>query len=161
ASCVEHPCLDRICWDSDYLSYLAYRLFMVVDEIDHLPLWRRQLHQTLPDQCVTLPGLECDLRVVRWIFDDRSRHIVELLVRAAPEHRKRLIPRNREQPGRDLGLSLESVCLPPDIQEHLAQQILRQRRVPHHSQNEAENAHAMSRIERAHGVPLAVSNGLD
>ena len=76
---------------------------------------------------VAVLGVDHGLRIVGGILDRRRHLVVQVLVGAAAQRRQRLVAGDREQPGRNLGLGLEALGLPPHVEEHLAHEVLGQR----------------------------------
>ena len=57
-----------------------------------------------------------------------------------------------------MGFGFEGLGLPPDVQEHLAHEILGQRLVSRQAENEPVHPNIMPGIEHLHGPLVAVGN---
>ena len=77
-------------------------------------------------------------------------------VRPAPRRRKRLETRYGEHPSRYRGTALEPTRLSPDIEEHLADQVLGRRLIADEAHHKPEHAHVVTRVQNLHGQPIAV-----
>src|SRR5512133_2090719 len=77
---VEHARFYRAYRDTDDLSNLLHRPFVIVDEIKHFPMERRKLRETFANGRTAIPLVNGGLGVVRWIGDRRCGILVELLV---------------------------------------------------------------------------------
>lgn len=104
---VEHARLDGVFWRPNDLCDLVNRLFVVADEIDVLPVQRRQLRQALLDDLAAIFLMHRGLVIVARVHDGRSRMTAQLRLRTAPQRRNRLVTRDRQQPGRDPRFRLE------------------------------------------------------
>jgi hypothetical protein len=86
---------------------------------------------------------------------------VELFRRPAPQYRQRLVAGNRQKPRGNLGSGLELGSLTPNVQEHLANEILGSRLVGDEAQQEPVDAHVVASEQNPHGMPVADGNRLD
>jgi hypothetical protein len=83
---------------------------------------------------------------------------IQFFVRPPLQRRKRLIAGNREKPGGNLGSTLKSSGLPPNVQEHLADQILSSRVVPDKADEKPEDPHVMAGKQNLHRMLVARGN---
>ena len=102
-----------------------------------------------------------DLRIVGLILDLRRRLLIQLLLRPAPQRRQRLEAGDAQHPGRHRRAALEFSGLPPDVEEHLADQVLRRRFVAHQPQHEPVHPHMVPREQHLHGEPVALGDPRD
>jgi hypothetical protein len=75
--------------------------------------------------------------------------------------RSTVIAGNRQKPRGNLGSGLELGSLTPNVQEHLANEILGSRLVGDEAQQEAVDAHIVPSEQNPHGMPVAARNRLN
>ena len=119
---------------------------MVIDEIDHLAVRRRQPGQTFLNDGIAILGVHHGLGIIGGIRDRRRHAIIETFVGATPKRRQRLVTGDREQPGRHLGFRFEALGLPPDIEEHLAYEVLGERDISRQTNDETVHPYVMARV---------------
>ena len=140
---------------------LFHRFLMVVDEVDDLAMLGRQSGQALPQHRAFIFLRQRHFRIVGVIFNGRGRLIIQFLLAAPPQRRQRLEAGDAQHPGRDRRASLELFGLPPDVEKHFADQVLRRCFVAHHPQHEPVDADMMTREQDLHGEPIAAGDASD
>ena len=75
--------------------------------------------------------------------------------------RQGLESRDRQQPGGNGGSAFELAGLAPHIEEHLADEILRDLFVPNEPKPETEHPDMMPSVQHLHGEPVALSDPSD
>ncbi len=98
---IEHARLDRGLGDADDIGDLLNRLAVVVDEVDHLAMLRRQFGQGIAQQFASVLLLQRGLRIIRGICDRGCDPRVQFRVDPTAVGRQRLVAGDREQPGRN------------------------------------------------------------
>ena len=97
-----------------------------------------------------------DFRIIRGIANAGREVLVERGIDAATAGGQRLVPRNREQPGRHRGARLEGSGLAPDDEKDLAEQILGQGLVGHEAAKPPVNRRLMAGKKGSHGELIAL-----
>ena len=110
---------------------------MVVDEVDHLAVLRRQLCQGLAQELAATLLLQGGLGSVRGIGDCGGNPLVQFRIDPRAPRRQCLVAGDRKQPGRNRCAALERRSLTPDVEKHFAQEIFRDRLVAHNAQQPA------------------------
>ncbi|KTT92367.1 hypothetical protein NS44R_14600 [Mammaliicoccus sciuri] len=123
---------------------------MVVDQVDDLAMRRRQLGDASAQDLAGGGAIERGFRRIGAVGDLQHVVLVDVLVLALAQRGQRLEAGDREQPGRDLRAAFELGRGAPDVQEHLADQVLGHGGVAHHAQHEAVNPDVVTGIERVH-----------
>ena len=95
------------------------------------------------------------------ILDLLCRLLVKLLLRPPSQCRQGLEPRNTQHPCRSGGTALELSGLPPDVEEHLADQAFRRRFVAYHPEYEPVHANMVPRVQHLHGKRVATCDSRD
>ncbi len=95
------------------------------------------------------------------ILDGAGSLVVQFLLGPASQHRERLEARDAQQPGRDCGASLEFSGLTPDVEEHVADQVLRRCLVAYQPQYKPVDRDMVAREQHLHGEPVAVGDPSD
>jgi len=158
ASLVRYRRLDRVLRYSDDLRDLLHRLLVVVDQIDDLPVLRRERGQAHAQGIAGILLLYRHFRVVGGVGDRSRRLVVQFRVRPAPQGRKRLEPHNPKQPSGNRRPALEPARLPPDVKEYLADKILGELFVPHQAKSEAKHPDVMAAVQHPHRGFVALGN---
>src|SRR5262249_17541816 len=122
---VEHARLHRVLRDADDLGDLLDRFLVVVHEIDDLPVFRRKSREAPSEYCTLVLLLQPDPWIVCRILDRAGGLFVQLLIRTPPEGGEGLEARDRQHPCRHSRTPFEPTSLPPHVQKHLADQVLR------------------------------------
>src|SRR6201999_325693 len=82
----------------------------------------------------------------------------ELCILPAPERRKRLESRDRQEPGGDGGAAFELASLTPHIEKNLADEVFRNLFVPHEPEPETKHPDMVPSVQHLHGEPVALSD---
>src|SRR5215467_270903 len=158
---VEHARLNRVLRNANDLGHLFNRFLVVVYQIDDLPMFRRKSRKALSDHCTLVLLLQRGGGIVRRILDRGCGLFVQLLVRPAPERREGLEARNGQHPRRYRRTPFEPTSLPPHVEKHLADQVLRCGLVPYETHHEPKHSYVVARVEHLHGEPVAVRDSSD
>src|SRR6516165_1032355 len=161
AARIEHAGLYGCSGNADDLCDFLDRLLVVVDEIDDFAVRRGKPGQALLDDRIAILGTYDGLRIVGSVLDGCRHVVIEVLVSSAAQRGERLVSRNREQPSRNLRLRFESLGLAPDVQEHLADEVLGQPLIPGQAEDEAVHAHIVASVEYLHCALVAVGDQAD
>src|SRR5262245_35168588 len=113
-SCIVHAGLNGGLRDADDLGHLADRHLMVVDEVDHLAMWRRQSGQAASQNRALLIAMQHVLGVVG-ALDRLCESRAQLLRGATPQRRQSQVACDGEQPGRYLCAGVVVARTPPDV----------------------------------------------
>src|SRR5262249_60004451 len=130
-------------------------------EVDDLPMFRRKSCKALPEHCTLVLLLQHGGGIVRWILDRACGLFVQLLVRPAPERREGFEARDGQHPRRYRRTPFEPTSLPPHVEKHLADQVLRRGLIPNEPYYEPKHAHVVPRIQHLHRQPIAVRDSSD
>src|SRR5262249_46801030 len=75
--------------------------------------------------------------------------------------RQRLVPRDGQQPGRNRRAPFERTRLAPDVQEHVAQEVLGQALIAHKANEPAIDRDPMPGKQHAHGTLIGIGDTSD
>ena len=134
------------------LSDLLDLLSLVIDEVDHLAVERRQLGETFLQNVASLALIHRNRGSVRRVLDDFGGPLIELRPGAPPAFRDGPETSDGHQPSRDLRPSLEFVRVSPSVEKHLVDDVLRDRFVAGEARDEAAEAVMMTHIEQLDGA---------
>jgi hypothetical protein len=141
---IEHARLNRGFGNSDDPRNLPNRLLVVVDEIYDLAMLGRQSGEALAHELCPRLLLQNGVWTVRRVRNAEREVVVPFDVGPAPARGEGFIASDREEPGRDRSTRLEGGSLPPNVEEHLAQQIFRKRLFLHEAEQPPVNRDAMT-----------------
>src|SRR5262249_47189503 len=82
---VEHARLHGVLGDSNDLGHFLYGFLVVVDQIDDLLVFRRELFQALPQHRTLVLLLQRDIGGICRVLDGLRRLLVQFLVRFLPQ----------------------------------------------------------------------------
>src|SRR5438105_3739756 len=153
--------LDGVLRNTDDFGHLFHRLLVVVDEIDDLPMIWRKRGQALAQRVTRILLLHHHFRVVGRILDRVRTLVVQSNVLAAPERRKSLKPRNRQEPGGNGGSAFELASLPPHIEKNLADEVFRNLFIPYEPKPETEHPDMVPSVKHLHGEAVALGDPSD
>ena len=94
----------------------------------------------------------------RRIRDCFGHGVIERLIDPAAHRGKRLVARNREQPGREPGAAFEARRLPPEVEENLAHDVFGGRAVAHQPEHEAVHPLLMAGEQQRDRSPIALGD---
>jgi hypothetical protein len=134
---------------------------MVVDEIDNLPMLRRQPGQTLAQRVTRILLLHRHFRIIGRILDRIGGLVVQFGVFPAAQRSEGLESRNGQEPGGNGGSAFELAGLTPNIEEHLADEIFRDLFAPNQPKPETEHPDVVPSVQDLHGEPVALSDPSD
>src|SRR5262245_28601388 len=117
---------------------------------------RRQLCKTVEQDRRSLLMVNRYLGVV--LLDSCYRFLVQFFGRSALQRRKRLVAGDRQQQGGNLGSTLESSGLAPNVQEHFADEILSSRLIPDKAGEKPEDPHVVAGKQNLHRMLVARGN---
>ena len=153
--------LDRIWRNADDPGDLIDGFVVVIDEVHHFTVGRRQLRQALADDRAASRLVSRRFRIVRGIFDARGRVLIQRLVDPAPDRGERLVSRNRQQPCRNSAFFLEPTGGAPDIEEHVADEVLGQARISCEAEGKTVEPRGMPSVEQPHRGLVAGGDEFD
>ena len=160
SACVEHPSLDGVAGNSEDLRNLLHRFFVVVDEIDDLPMLPGKLLHASPQDFPAMLVLEQDFRIIRRIADVRAL-VVDRLLGPMSQLGERLVTRDGQNPSGDRRARLEPVRLTPHAEERLAGDIFRDRIIADDPQYETIDPDMVPCEQDLHREPVAGRDLLD
>lgn len=135
--------------------------FVVVDEIDDLPVLSRKRGHALAQRFTRVFLLRHHFRIVGGVLDCIRGLVVKSNVLATPQRRQGLEPRNRQQPGGNGGSALKLASLTPYIEKNLADEVFRNLFVPDEPKPETEHPDMVPSVQHLHGEPVALSDPSD
>src|SRR5262245_59902846 len=105
---------------------------------------RRQSGQALAHELCPRLLLQNKVRTVRRVRNAKREVVIPFDIRAAPARGERFMASDGEEPGEDRSARLKGGGLPPNVEEHLAEQIFRKRLIVHEAENPPVNRDAMT-----------------
>jgi hypothetical protein len=157
---VEHARLHGVGRNVQKLGDLGDGFALVVDEIDDFPmLGGKRIDRAAQERGALLAG-ELALGIGCRVDDIERNLVVELLGAPRCERRQRLVPSDPEELGRDARAAREHIGAQPHVEEHVVQQVLGERPVAHHAQDEAKDAVLVAVEQHAHRPAVGHADGL-
>src|SRR5262245_17668865 len=105
---------------------------------------RRQSGQALAHELRPRPLLQNEVWTVRRVRNAKREVVIQFDIRPAPARGEGFVASDGEEPGRDRSAPLKRGGLPPNVEEHLTEQVFRKRLIVHQAEKPPVNRDAMT-----------------